>query len=566
MSFTFGIITDTHIRPKGGDQSSPYPVNDLANGRAEYAARLLAKQSPAFTVHLGDVVHPLPHLPTYRDACSEAKKLLTPLGSDVRFVPGNHDIGDKPHDVSPAGPVTDQTMTIYGDSFGPAWRSFTECGVRFIILNSSLINLGNDAEAEQRAWLEAELTEHAGDRTFVFSHYPPFIENPTEPEHYDNYAEPGRGWLLELCVEHHVEAIFSGHVHHFFYNRYKGVKLYCLPATSFTRQDFAELFPVAPAPEFGRDDREKFAVTLIDVEENGHRVRVIPTNGCSDPCEAVSRSVAQPNLPMTPHLRHAWARPIDLPYNGPMEEFSRKRARNDYSLLRLWQMGLSTVRTPLDDLIDPECRARMLDWAAVGRRFLVFTPHMPTSSEVSLLHEHKSIITGLELAIQNTPEHSEALRDLPFPVRLGRIQTSASRAQKSSKFTHNVSFGYQIDEIDLALRDIEQSSNLGVTFQINAEDDLMTAEETITQFMANTLRSVGVIFRLAASSPEKEQADDRWTTARVQTALRFAEKWPDVDVQVDTFMTIDRGYSPRAGLIDRLANLTSAGLSLLQRK
>jgi len=59
-TLSFGIITDTHIRSPEGDQSSPYPVNDKANARANYACQLLAAQNPTFVVHLGDMVHPLP--------------------------------------------------------------------------------------------------------------------------------------------------------------------------------------------------------------------------------------------------------------------------------------------------------------------------------------------------------------------------------------------------------------------------------------------------------------------------------------------------------------------------
>ncbi len=86
MNFRFGIITDTHIRPKKGDQSSPYKVNDFANKRAEYAVNLLSSFKQKFTIHLGDVVHPLPSLPTYSVACLEAKKILKPLLSKMYFV------------------------------------------------------------------------------------------------------------------------------------------------------------------------------------------------------------------------------------------------------------------------------------------------------------------------------------------------------------------------------------------------------------------------------------------------------------------------------------------------
>jgi hypothetical protein len=86
----------------GGDQSSPFPVNLKANARARFAVREIARRRPAFTVHLGDMVHPMPSLPTFASAAEEAKRILAPLGSGLRFVPGNHDVGDKPLKGLPA--------------------------------------------------------------------------------------------------------------------------------------------------------------------------------------------------------------------------------------------------------------------------------------------------------------------------------------------------------------------------------------------------------------------------------------------------------------------------------
>ena len=50
MNFKFGIITDTHIKPKKGDQSSPFKVNSLANKRAKYATSLLSSFEQDFTI------------------------------------------------------------------------------------------------------------------------------------------------------------------------------------------------------------------------------------------------------------------------------------------------------------------------------------------------------------------------------------------------------------------------------------------------------------------------------------------------------------------------------------
>ena len=216
--FTFAIITDTHIRAPAGDQSSPYPVNDKANGRARHAVEVILANQPDLTIHLGDMVHPLPYMPAYEPACTEARRILRPLEPSLHFVPGNHDIGDKPAIVSPAGPVTDASRQAFEAAFGSSWHDFVHQNVRLVIVNTSLINRGLPAEAAQRSWLERTLREANGERIFLFARYPPFITEACEPEHYDDIAEPGRSWLLNLAADHHVEAIVSGHAHQFFFN------------------------------------------------------------------------------------------------------------------------------------------------------------------------------------------------------------------------------------------------------------------------------------------------------------------------------------------------------------
>ena len=43
--FSFGVITDTHIRAPDGDLSTVFPVNTKANNRARYAVDLLKKKN-----------------------------------------------------------------------------------------------------------------------------------------------------------------------------------------------------------------------------------------------------------------------------------------------------------------------------------------------------------------------------------------------------------------------------------------------------------------------------------------------------------------------------------------
>ena len=158
--FTFAIISDTHIRPAELDESSPFPVNDLANDRARYAIAAIGEENPAFVVHLGDMVHPLPHLPTYLDACKEAHDIFAPLRAAMHFVPGNHDIGDKPNPDAPAGPADDETIAQYEGQFGASYHSFEHGDCLFVVISSSLVNSGTSQEAAQRAWLEDTLGQN----------------------------------------------------------------------------------------------------------------------------------------------------------------------------------------------------------------------------------------------------------------------------------------------------------------------------------------------------------------------------------------------------------------------
>ena len=578
--FTFAIITDTHIRPPGGDESSPFPVNALSNDRARYAIAAIARHSPAFTIHLGDMVHPLPHLPTYGEAAGEALQIFQPLRDGLHFVPGNHDIGDKPMVGSPASPADETSEEIYRKYFGAGHYSFDHGGVHIAVMNSSLVNSGNELEAAQRAWLEDDLERHAGERIILFSHYPPFINDPDESTHYDNYDRPGRAWLLDLVRKHEIEAVFSGHVHQFFYNRVEGTKLYCLPPTSFTRQDYSELYYTGPAAEYGRNDTGKFSYALVDVFKDGHRVRVIPTEGrCLGHGETLNENdpvSAHPSrVSLVVHLRHGWARATDMPYNGPMEEFARKRARNDYVLLRLWQMGISGVRTPLSDLHDPEYGPRVRDFHAAGIHFTFFCPGVPAPEIWSQCVENKGLIETVEF-VTSTPDLSDIAdqfggfdsADGP-PVHIGKFHSSAHEPRRGSKFAHSVSFGFKWEDRETLLSGLKKADKnacvSGIVFQVNLEDDLGSLLAQINDWGVGAgLRTVAVI-KLSDTNPAMANFDDEAIAGRIGDALETVKGLENMTLQLDTYSDIDRGYHPRHGLLDGRSNFRVAGRYLASR-
>lgn len=561
-AFTFAVLADTHIRAPEGDLSSPFPVNGLANRRARYAVRLVRAHRPDFTVHLGDVVHPLPDSPAHGTAASEARRILSPLGANLHFVPGNHDIGDKPSLGMPAKPLLQGGAGVFYGAFGAGREMFQHGDATFILVNSPLLNSGLPEESEQWRWLESALAEAKGRRIFLFSHYPPFVCDPDEDDHYDNCAEPGRSRLLDLVAWAGAEAVFSGHVHNFFYNRFKGVKLYCLPATSFVRQDYAELFSVSPAAEFGRDDPGKLAATFVDVGPDGHRLRVVGTDGrgldTGESANVEPRATAR--VPLIPHLRHAWFEPRRLPYNGPMEEFSRKCARNDYPLLRLIQLGIEAVRTPLSDLLHPLGRRRIADWIAMGRRFVFFKAGLPSDSELAPLAALGDAVVAVEV-LAARPDLSDVVGGAAAlvaavrqPVWLGKVVTSADAPCEGGVFTHAVSSGFPPSQAAMALEKLGAARPGALVFQIEWGDEPAARLSELS----SALRGAGILvaanLRLANSNPAVANFNDAEIRKTLRAALRAARELGNIILQVDTFEDVDRGYSPRHGLVDRLCN------------
>ena len=575
--FSFAIITDTHVRPAKLDQSSPFPVNDLANDRARFAIAAIAAEQPPFVLHLGDLVHTLPHLPTYQDAAREAREIFAPVADMLHVMPGNHDIGDKPNPDAPAGPADAETIQQFETAFGEQYHAFEHEGCVFAMINSSLVNSNTTFEAAQKAWLEKTLTDNAGKRLFVCSHYPPFIYAPDEQSHYDNYAEPGRSWFLDLVQRHKVEAVFSGHVHHYFFNRAGETLFYCLMPTSFIRQDYAEMYAIEPPDQYGRNDVGKFAYAMVDVYATGHRVRVIPTEGeglaKGDTLPASRTQWADaPDTAITVPLRHAWATPVDLPYNGPMEEFARKRTRNDYTLMRLSQMGIRHVRVPLTDLVDPQIRQRMEMFARTGIRFAVFSLGVPGKDARAILNGHRDLVTGLEI-VGATDDLSDIAGDLDqlaglgdLKIIVGKSHSSKHEPKQGSKFAHSVSSGFKWEARETVAQAIEALAGFaainGLVMQINLTDDLTTRLGDMEAFADAQGLLIDANVRLADPNPAIANYDDDAIARRVAEAIEAGRGLNRVSVHLDTFVDVDRGYNPRHGLLDRHYNFRPAGRQL----
>ena len=206
--------------------------------------------------------------------------------------------------------------------------------------------------------------------------------------------------------------------------------MYLLPATSFMRHDYSEMFRIAPEQEFGRNDTGKFGFFLVDVHERGHVAHFVRTEGATlDQGARLPPSVPRlppvhtrtnPYAPVGIDLRHPWAELAEIAATGGVQEFERKIARNDYPALALWEMGARKLRVPMQDLIDDRVRERMQVLRAIGHEFLVYSYDMPTDDARRILEQSRGLVSAIEVVLPWARIHGA----LP---ELAKLRSSAER-------------------------------------------------------------------------------------------------------------------------------------------
>lgn len=573
--FSFAVVADTHVNEHEERSSSPYRTNALANGRARHVMHEIAglHPAPAFVVHLGDMVHPVPSLPTYAEAAARYKAIAEVLRVPLHLVPGNHDIGDKSVDWMPADIVCDDYIELYRRTFGDDYFAFDQGPVRCIVINALLLNSGLPREQAQRDWLESGLAAHTGKRIFLFTHYPPYVYAPDERGSYDNIDQPGRAWLLELIRQHHVEACFAGHVHNFWYDHIGSTELYMLPSTAFLRHDYSEFYRVAPGNEFGRGDAGKFGYCIVDVHEQGHVMRLVRTDGRSLAPDArfePRRMVPPMNVKIASvervgvELRHAWAEVMEIPSTGGVQEFGRKPARNDYPVMALWEMGARLLKIPDQDLSNPYTRSRMQILRSVGHSFVTASLGIPRDAFLDALAATPDLIDAMEVNLSarrlaRDVERLHALRRATqLPVYWAKLRMHEDAHFDGAQFSHFVKSGLMPAELDALPALLAQAGARaaldGVVVRLDRGIDLLAIVPELARFAQESGLAVQGAIKLADASLAKTRDDDAENARLAAEAVLAGCISNRVMLIFDTFMDIDRGYHPRNGFIDRMFN------------
>jgi Icc-related predicted phosphoesterase len=610
LLFNFAVVADSHINPEQGDNPSPYRTNRLANGRNRHVVAMLNDLAPDFAIHLGDFVQPVHTYDVHRPAMAQAKQIFASLRCPLYALPGNHDIGDKPLAWMPGPKVEGRGLATFEEHWGATYRSFDVQGVHFVLLNTSVMNSGMELESAQKNWLERDLAANREKRIFVFTHYPLYLFEPDEEEHYDNVGEPARSWLLGLMREYKAEAVYSGHVHHFFCQRLGGTTLYVQPSVTFQRPDYAELFEAAPEPEFegGRNDPAKLGFWLVHVYADGHVNRFVRTGGAvTDAAEtevasggasaggAVSVSVAAQSHgghgsltlhalelqgnPLGVYWRQAWGEPHYLPY-GNVDEFDRKVVFNDYHWLAMLEMGIRKARIPLSDLKREQTRGRVAMLTDLGCEFTVFSYGVPEGASLATLLENADLVGSVEVilppgdwlkSVERVRLLREQLREAgrsEIKVLVSAMESSASQSQSAGRFHHFVRHGFGLRDLpqladELAEETLRKAVD-GFVFRLGPDEE----PESIVRALGRFAREHGIVASLhvqmqGSGNPAAVGADDAEVAARLGAAAAAAiAESEGVEMFFDTFTDHDRGYYMRHGILDRRCNPRLAALEI----
>ena len=170
-----------------------------------------------FIVHAGDIIN---EIDKYNDL-ENYKNFKNKTDLDIHHVPGNHDVGLDPNNLSEEG------LDFYNKNFGKDFYNFSWNEFELIFLNSSkFMNYSNqELYFEQIEFIQNTLKNFSpGKRLIIFMHHPPFIDKKdilkmgSDRIHdkdisYWMFEEKIYTDFFNLFNNHNVEYIFTGHLH-----------------------------------------------------------------------------------------------------------------------------------------------------------------------------------------------------------------------------------------------------------------------------------------------------------------------------------------------------------------
>jgi 3',5'-cyclic AMP phosphodiesterase CpdA len=204
MTFRIAQISDTHL-----SADKPFFVDNFVRiGEALRADR------PDLVLNSGDIS--LDGASNEGDLAA-ARALHDGLGLPVRFLPGNHDLGDSQDAPSHGeGAIDAWRRARYVRHFGADWWSFDVAGWRLLGVNAQLLGSDLAAAQEQNAAIAQAAAGLAARRLALFLHKPMFDRDAGETEITGRFVNPTPRRALLASLSGVVPALVAcGHVHQY---------------------------------------------------------------------------------------------------------------------------------------------------------------------------------------------------------------------------------------------------------------------------------------------------------------------------------------------------------------
>jgi 3',5'-cyclic AMP phosphodiesterase CpdA len=237
-------------------------------GNWAVVAAWIDRAAPNLVVHLGDIS---------ADGVGDAEELdaaftaFAGVGASMRFLPGNHDIGDNPLETGPSSeePLDPERLTHYRRVFGPDWWAIEAGPWQLVGLNAQLFGTRSDEEEGQVAWLDRELRRAEGP-VGVFLHKPLFRYGPDDTEAHIRYVPVrARRRLLTRLATRDLRFVIAGHTHQARSIHVDGVEHRWAPSTAFCIPDAIQ----------ERIGDKTVGLLMLELTDAGHRVELVTPAG-----------------------------------------------------------------------------------------------------------------------------------------------------------------------------------------------------------------------------------------------------------------------------------------------
>lgn len=216
------LIADTHLSIR-----SPECV---ANWHA--ARRAVERLAVNLTVHLGDITL---DGQTHSDELAFASGLMQQWPTEMRCVPGNHDLGDG----SGEEPLDTRLMGAYRDLFGPHQWMVKAGDWMLLGIDAQLLGSGSAQEFALWQWIEEQVVRpEATSNTALFLHRPVLRPHPGELARKGRYVASGAAeQLLNGSLKPTLRLVVSGHTHQYLDITVNGVRHVWMPSSAFILPD-----------------------------------------------------------------------------------------------------------------------------------------------------------------------------------------------------------------------------------------------------------------------------------------------------------------------------------------